>query len=114
MFHKIVPRPRFIRVLDCDRILVVHTQKCASLGHSRSKLCPILCRSRARLCPISFAPAPFPNLAGTLWHTVSIMISVKFVGTDSLSCNIVGRPMFDEYVLSAEGSVPQAGAGDCQ
>ena len=22
--HKIVPRPRFVRVLDCDRILVVH------------------------------------------------------------------------------------------
>ena len=47
------------------------------LGHSRSKPCPILCRlrtklclhfgrSRARLCPISFAPCPFPNLAGTL------------------------------------------------
>ena len=49
-----------------------------NFGHSRSKLwllCPILCRlrtklcpnfgrSRARLCPISFAPCPFPNLAG--------------------------------------------------
>ena len=48
------------------------------LGHSHSKLCPIFCRlrpklcpnfgrSRARLCPISFAPCPFPNLAGTQW-----------------------------------------------
>ena len=46
-------------------------------GHSRSKLCSIMCRLRtklcpnfgclcARMCPISFAPCPFPNLAGTL------------------------------------------------
>ena len=55
-------------------------RSCAGLrpncGHSRSKLCAIICRSctklcpnfgsRARLCPISFAPCPFPNLAGTL------------------------------------------------
>ena len=52
-----------------------------SLGHSRSKLCPILCRlraklcpifrcSRARLCQISFAPCPFPNVAGTLSNGV--------------------------------------------
>ena len=44
-------------------------------GRSRVKVCPILCRlrtklcpnfgcSHARLCPISFAPCPFPNLAG--------------------------------------------------
>ena len=49
------------------------------LGHSRSKLCPILCRLRSKLCPnfgrsrtrlspISFAPCPFPILAGTLLH----------------------------------------------
>ena len=48
-----------------------------NLGRSRVKVCLILCRlrtklclifgcSRARLCPISFAPCPFPNLAGTL------------------------------------------------
>ena len=48
-----------------------------NFGRSRVKVCPILCRfrtklcpnfgcSRARLCPISFAPCPFPNLAGTL------------------------------------------------
>ena len=72
--HKIVPRPRFVLALDCNQILVVHAY---GLGHSCSKLCPILCRlrnklcpnfgrSRARLCPISFAPCPFPNLAGTL------------------------------------------------
>ena len=56
-------------------------RSCAGLrpnfGHSRSKLCPIMGRSRtnlcpnfgcsrARLCSISFAPCPFPNLAGTL------------------------------------------------
>ena len=56
-------------------------RSCAGLrpnfGHSRFKLCPIMCCSRtklcpnfgcsrARLCPISFAPCPFPNLAGTL------------------------------------------------
>ena len=29
-------------------------------------LCPNFSHSRARLCPISFAPRPFPNLAGTL------------------------------------------------
>ena len=49
----------------------------SNFGHSCSKLCPIMCRSHtklypnfgcshARLCPISFAPCPFPNLAGTL------------------------------------------------
>ena len=48
-----------------------------NFGHSRVKVCPIFCRlrtklcpnfgrSRARLCAISFAPCPFPNLAGTL------------------------------------------------
>ena len=48
-----------------------------NFGRSRIKVCPILCRlrtklcanfgrSRARLYPISFAPCPFPNLAGTL------------------------------------------------
>ena len=48
-----------------------------NFGRSRVKVCPILCRlrsklypnfgcSRARLCPVSFAPCPFPNLAGTL------------------------------------------------
>ena len=49
-----------------------------NFGRSRVKVCPILCRlrtklcpnfgcSRARLYPISFAPCPFPNLAGTLY-----------------------------------------------
>ena len=36
----------------------------------RTKLCPNFGRSRARLCPISFAPCPFPNLAGTLCTAV--------------------------------------------
>ena len=57
-------------------------RSCAGLrpnfGHSRSKLRLIMSRlrtkfcrnfgcSRARLCLISFAPRPFPNLAGTLY-----------------------------------------------
>ena len=42
------------------------------LGRSRSKLCPNFGRSRAGLCPISFAPCPFPNLAGTLRLAVKI------------------------------------------
>ena len=73
----------------CAHVFIDRPQNCAqtsfrscaglrlNFGHSRSKLCPILCRSltklcpnfgfsRARLCPISFAPCPFPNLAGTL------------------------------------------------
>ena len=62
-------------------------RSCAGLrpnfGHSRSKLSPIMCRlrtklcpnfgcSRARLCPISFAPCPFPNLAGTLFMFMNV------------------------------------------
>ena len=73
----------------CAHVSIDRPQNCAqtsfrscaglhpNFGHSRSKLCPIMCRSRsklcpnfgcsrARLCPISFAPCPFPNLAGTL------------------------------------------------
>ena len=36
---------------------------------SIAKLHSILCRLRTKLCPISFAPCPFPNLAGTLDHS---------------------------------------------
>ena len=39
---------------------------CRILCRLRTKLCPNSGCSRARLCPISFAPCPFPNLAGTL------------------------------------------------
>ena len=76
----------------CAHVFIDRPQNCAqtsfrscaglrsNFGHSRSKLCPIMCRSRtklypnfgcshARLCPISFAPCPFPNLAGTLYMT---------------------------------------------
>ena len=71
--HVFIDRPQ-----NCDQ---TSFRSCAGLrpnfGHSRSKLYPIMCRlrtklcpnfgcSRARLCPISFAPGPFPNLAGTL------------------------------------------------
>ena len=75
----------------CAHVFIDRPQNCAqtsfrscaglqpNFGHSRSKLCPIMCRSRTKLCPnfvcsratlcrISFAPCPFPNLAGTL-HT---------------------------------------------
>ena len=63
-------------------------RSCAGLrpnfGHLRSKLYPIMCRSRTKLCPISFAPCPFPNLAGTLYsrshhskrHTLSLTTSL--------------------------------------
>ena len=29
--HKIVPRPRFVHVLDCDQILVIRALNCARL-----------------------------------------------------------------------------------
>ena len=82
------------RMQICAHVFIDRPQNCAqtsfrscaglrpNFGHSRSKLCPIMCRSRtklcpnfgrprARLCPISFAPCPFPNLAGTLeYHQV--------------------------------------------
>ena len=73
----------------CAHVFINRPQNCAQTSfrlraglwpnfcRSRSKLCPILCRlrtklcpnfgrSRIRLCPISFAPCPFPNLAGTI------------------------------------------------
>ena len=43
-----------------------HSKLCPILRRLRTKLCPNFSCSRARLCPISFAPCPFPNLAGTL------------------------------------------------
>ena len=60
---------------------IAHKTKFWSFRLSRVKVCQILCRlrtklcpnfgcSRARLCPISFAPCPFPNLAGTLLSAV--------------------------------------------
>ena len=55
--HVFINRPQ-------DQILVVHSWKI--LCRLCTKLCPNFGRSRARLCPISFAPCPFPNLAGTL------------------------------------------------
>ena len=55
--HVFINRPQ-------DQILVVHAQKI--LFRLCTKLCPNFDHSRARLCPISFAPCPFPNLAGTL------------------------------------------------
>ena len=81
---------RLVKCLQiCAHVFIDRPQNCThtsfrsctglrqNFGHSRSKLCSIMCRSRtklcpnsgrlhARLCPISFAPCPFPNLAGTL------------------------------------------------
>ena len=56
-FHQSPTRPNFGR--SCVKV-------CPILCRLRTKLCPNFARSRARLCPISFAPCPFPNLAGTL------------------------------------------------
>ena len=56
-FHQLPTRPNFGR----SRIKV-----CPILCRLRTKLCPNFGCSGARLCPISFAPCPFPNLAGTL------------------------------------------------
>ena len=52
-FHQSPTRPNFGR----SRVRVCRL---------RTKLCPNFGHSCARLCPISFAPCPFPNLAGTL------------------------------------------------
>ena len=51
-----------------------------NFGRSRVKVCPNFGCSRARMCPISFAPCPFPNLAGTLiMYTVQL---TKYVETN--------------------------------
>ena len=63
--------------------MLVLADLCQCFFRSHSKLCPILCRlrtklcpnfgcSRARLCPITFAPCPFPNLAGTLHYVLKL------------------------------------------
>ena len=59
MFHQSPTRPNFGRSL---------VKVCPILCRLRTKLCPFFGCSRARLCPITFAPCPFPNLAGAL-HT---------------------------------------------
>ena len=51
-----------------------HSKRCPILCRLRTKLCPNFGRSRARLCPISFAPCPFPNLAGTLVLQVLLLL----------------------------------------
>ena len=61
--HKIVLRPRFVRMLDCDQFLSF-TRKSVSFAQIN---CARICHSRARLCPISFAPCPFPKPS---WNTV--------------------------------------------
>ena len=51
-----------------------HFKLCPILCRLRTKLCPNFGRPRAKLCPISFAPCPFPNLAGTLDYYVYIIL----------------------------------------
>ena len=48
--HKIVPRPRFVHVLDCDRILVIRTLNCARLCVVRALNCTQILVVRALDC----------------------------------------------------------------
>ena len=45
--HKIVPRPRFVHVLDCDQILVIRALNCARLCVVRALNCALICVVRA-------------------------------------------------------------------
>ena len=57
----------------CAHVFIDRPQNCAQTSFpSRAGLCLNFGRSRARLCPISFAPWPFPNLAGTLRYIIYI------------------------------------------
>ena len=107
--HKIVPRPRFVHVPDCDRILVIRALNCARLCRSHTKLCPNFGCSRARLCPISFAPCPFPNLAGTLGEfwlvgTTSVVIH-DLLGQD---IKIISNLSYFPFVLYFEMDIRPA------
>ena len=70
-FHQSPTRPNFGRS---------PVKVCPILCRLRTKLCPNFGCSRARLCPISFAPCPFPNLAGTLMDNYVIPGSLKVDG----------------------------------
>ena len=59
--HKIVLRLRFVRVLDCDKILVIRALNCARFCVVCAINCAQILVVRARLCPISFVPCPFPT-----------------------------------------------------
>ena len=104
----------------CAHVFIDRPQNCAqtslrscaglrpNFGHSRSKLCPIMCRSRtklcpnfgrsrAKLCPISFAPCPFPNLAGsTETGLVSLLALLAAGGSLGRWSDIVARGRFNE------------------
>ena len=61
----------------CAHVFVDRPQNCAQASfRSYAGLRPNFDHPRSRLCPISFAPCPFPNLAGTLY----VMVSVVAVG----------------------------------
>ena len=75
-----------------DQILVVHAWKI--LCRLRTKLCPNFARSRARLCPISFAPCPFPNLAGTLSLVTGwLWLPIPYLNDQSCSFNSDLQPV---------------------
>ena len=61
--HKIVPRPRFVHVLDCDGILVIHALNCARLCVVRALNCAQILVVRALDCGAQFLlhPALFPT-----------------------------------------------------
>ena len=111
----------------CAHVFIDRPQNCAqtsfrscaelrpNFGHSNSKLCPIMCRSRtklcpnfgclcARLCPISFAPCPFPNLAGTLYNTLIAVASVAMnnprLGCDYVNAENSRLDLFASRILS--------------
>ena len=58
-------------MLDCARKNVAD-KLCPIFCRLRTKLCLNFGRSHAKLCPISFAPCPFPNLAGPLQSNISL------------------------------------------
>ena len=84
-FHQSPTRPNFA----CSRVKVGPI-----LCRLRTKLCPNFGCSRARLCPISFAPCPFPNLAGTL-NTVFLLALLR---PQNRRCNV--RQIFNRRRFS--------------
>ena len=56
----------------------LHSKRCLIFCRLLAKLCPNFGRSCAILCPISFAPCPFPNLAGTLHAASFIFRGIMF------------------------------------
>ena len=64
--HKIVPRPRFVHVLDCDRILVIRVLNCARLCVVRASNCARILVVRSVVPTIDF------NRRSVVWLSRSI------------------------------------------